>query len=335
MKPSLAAHLIRTFTSPGGKILDPFSGVGTIPFEAALHGVESWAFDISKPATHITAGKIERSSSGQCEETVIRLNKFLQNNSIDANELRSTKAIRFNGVLTSYFHKRTLTEVLLARKYFLKNPPENASESLVLSCLLHILHGNRPYALSRNSHPITPFAPTGATQYRPLIPRLKDKLKRSLAVPIPAGFAYGHSVFQDATEWWPSCVDDLDAVITSPPFFDSTRFYLGNWMRLWFCGWEAKDFRNRPHAFIDERQKQSFDVYYSVLRQCRERLRPGGVVVFHLGASKKCNMARELAIAAKRWFQVSDIFDESVSHCEKHGIRDKGTVVSHQYLVLQ
>ena len=47
MKPSLAAHLIRTFTSPGDKMLDPFSGVGTIPFEAALHGVESWGFDIS------------------------------------------------------------------------------------------------------------------------------------------------------------------------------------------------------------------------------------------------------------------------------------------------
>ena len=41
---------------------------------------------------------------------------------------------------------------------------------------------------------------------------------------------------QDATEWWPADVNELDAVITSPPFFDSTRFYLGNWMRLWFCG---------------------------------------------------------------------------------------------------
>ena len=57
MKPSLAAHLVRTFTTPGGKMLDPFSGVGTLPFEAALHGVESWGFDISPPAVHITTGK--------------------------------------------------------------------------------------------------------------------------------------------------------------------------------------------------------------------------------------------------------------------------------------
>ena len=201
--------------------------------------------------------------------------------------------------------------------------------------MLHILHGNRPYALSRRSHPITPFAPTGEIEYRALMTRLRDKLERSLATPVPDSFAYGHSMFQDTTEWWPAYVEDLDAVITSPPFFDSTRFHLGNWMRLWFCGWEANDFKERPLAFVDERQKRSFEVYHAIFRQCRERLKSGGVAVFHLGASKKCDMAKELARIARTWFRVADIYTECVSHCESHGIRDKGTVVSHQYLVLQ
>ena len=335
MKPSLAAHLVRTFTSPGDKMLDPFSGVGTIPFEAALHGVESWGFDISPPAVHITAGKVGKYVVSDCEEVVQRLEGYLQNNTVDASELKSAESIRFNGVLTSYFHNKTLEETLLARRYFLENPPADASESLVLACLLHILHGNRPYALSRRSHPITPFAPTGPAEYRALIPRLRDKLKRSVANPVSDDFAYGHSIFQDATEWWPAHIQELDAVITSPPFFNSTRFYLGNWIRLWFCGWETNDFQERPLAFIDERQKRSFEVYCPILRQCRERLKPGAVAVFHLGASKKCDMARELARVAKTWFRVADIFTESVSHCESHGIRDKGTTASHQYLVLQ
>ena len=266
---------------------------------------------------------------------VKRLGKYLRKNSIDASWLRSAELIRFNGVLTSYFNKETLKEILLARRYFLDNLPANASESLVFSCLLHILHGNRPYALSRCSHPITPFAPTGPAEYRALIPRLRDKLKRSLANPVSDNFAYGHSIFQDATEWWPAQIQELDAVITSPPFFDSTRFYLGNWIRLWFCGWEAEDFKKRPLAFVDERQKRGFNVYNSILRQCRERLKSGGVAVFHLGASKKCDMARELARIAKPWFMAVDTYVESVSHCESHGIRDKGATVSHQYLVLQ
>jgi len=334
MKPSLAAHLVKTFTSPGDRMLDPFSGVGTIPFEAALHGVECWGFDISPPAVHITAGKIGRCSATECEKTVKRLEKYLNNNEVWPKERESAESIRFNGVLCSYFHKKTLDEILLARRYFLSNPPVNASQSLVLACLLHILHGNRPYALSRRSHPITPFAPTGDTEYRALIPRLRDKIERSLARPIPDNFAHGHSIFQDATEWWPAHIEHLDAIITSPPFFDSTRFYLGNWMRLWFSGWEANDFRVRPLAFVDERQKRSFDVYYPILRQCRERLKPGGVAVIHLGSSRKCDMAKELARVAKTWFRVADVFTECVTHCESHGIRDKGAVVAHQYLVL-
>ena len=335
MKPSLAAHLVKTFTVPGGRLLDPFSGVGTIPFEAALHGVKCWGFDISPPAVHITAGKIGKCTAAACERAVKRLKRYLQTQEVNAADRKSAESIRFNGILTSYFHEKTLEEILLARRYFLDNPPVSASQSLVFACLLHILHGNRPYALSRRSHPITPFAPSGNTEYRALIPRLRDKMERCLAVPMPDSFTPGYSIFQDATTWWPTDIDELDAVITSPPFFDSTRFYLGNWMRLWFCGWETNDFRERPLVFVDERQKRSFEVYHPILRQCRERLNSNGVAVFHLGASKKCDMAKELARIAKTWFRVTDIFTECVTHCESHGIRDKGTVVEHQFLILQ
>ena len=140
---------------------------------------------------------------------------------------------------------------------------------------------------------------------------------------------------QDATAWWPQQVEQLDAVITSPPFFDSTRFYLANWMRLWFCGWEAADFKTRPLAFVDERQKVTFEIYESIFRQARERLKVGGVFVLHLGKSRKCDMAFELSRIARRWFQVADLATELVAHCESHGLRDKGTVTDHQFLVLQ
>ena len=204
MKPSLAAHLIRTFTSKGDTILDPFSGVGTIPFEAALHGVKSWAFDISPPAVHVTAGKIGKTVVSHCNRLVQRLGSYFEDNCVSGIDLKSAASIRFNGALTSYYNRETFREILLARRFFLENPPSNPSESLVLACLLHILHGNRPYALSRRSHPITPFAPKGPREYRALLPRLRDKLKRSLTSPNSSEFVYGCSKFQDATEWWPS-----------------------------------------------------------------------------------------------------------------------------------
>ncbi len=335
MKPSLAAALIESFAGSCAKVLDPFGGVGTIPFEGALHGNESWSFDISPAAVHIATAKLRRPAAKECECVLQELENEIHARPASAVERAEAESIRFNGVLPTYFHPDTFGEILVARQFFQERSPSTDAASMVLACLLHVLHGNRPYALSRRSHPITPFAPTGRAEYRGLIDRVGEKLRRSLVEPLPAGFVRGKSVFQDATDPWPQDVDALDAVITSPPFFDSTRFYLANWMRLWFCGWSSADFKERPKAFVDERQKRSFEVYAAVFRQARERLKPGGVMVLHLGKSRKCDMSAHLQSLARRWFRVADTFNECVAHCESHGIRDKGTVVEHSYLVLE
>ena len=334
MKPALAHFLVKTFVPEGGVMLDPFAGVGTIPFEAALSGRRSFAFDISPAAIQITRAKLQRPEGRLCERWLKALEDHIADGAVDARDRESVSRINFNGNLASYFSQETLKEVLLARRFFQVHPPETPEACLVFTSLLHILHGNRPYALSRRSHPITPFAPTGGFEYRALMPRLREKVSRSLELDYPPEYLAGEVFDQDVTGWWPHRVDELDAIITSPPFFDSTRFYLANWMRLWFCGWDEEEFRCRPLAFVDERQKKSFAVYEPFFRQARERLKPGGVLVLHLGKSRKCDMGSVLGLMARRWFRVADAFDESVEHCESHGIRDKGTVTSHQFLVL-
>ncbi|MBS1501314.1 MAG: hypothetical protein JST32_04585, partial [Bacteroidetes bacterium] len=49
LKPAIANKLVKTFVPEGGSLLDPFSGVGTIPFEAALAGKMAYGIDISLP----------------------------------------------------------------------------------------------------------------------------------------------------------------------------------------------------------------------------------------------------------------------------------------------
>jgi tRNA G10 N-methylase Trm11 len=334
MKPSLASELVKVFVPPAGRILDPFAGVGTIPFEAALRGSTAFAFDISPAALAISRAKLARPRREDVDVLVARLEVFLESNSVTAEELSEAGKIRFNSPLAEYFHPRTFKEVLLARRFFKDAPPQNAGESLAMASLLHILHGNRPYALSRRSHPITPFAPTGAREYKHLISHLRKKIDRSLDAALPEEFRDGEVIECDATACWPQHVDSLDAIITSPPFFDSTRFHLANWIRLWFAGWERDDFSLRPRSFVDELQKESFAVYESVFRQARERLRLGGVLVLHLGWSQKCDMLLKLERVASPWFRVADRFSESVRHCELHGVTDKGMVSRHQFLVL-
>ena len=298
MKPSLAHHLVRTFTKPGDRLLDPFGGVGTIPFEAALYGVAAWSFDISPAAVPIAAAKLYPAPRDACIALVEKLDQYIREHSPTQSELEDAAMIRFNGPLADYFHPGTFKEVLLARQFFRETPPNTPHAALVFACLLHVLHGNRPYALSRRSHPIVPFSPTGEAVYKGLVEKVSRKMARSLVVERPAGFVAGSSTYQDATDLWPQDIDELDAIITSPPFFDSTRFHLANWIRLWFAGWTAADFKERPFAFVDERQKRSFGVYEPVMRQARERLKPGGVCVFHLGRSRKCDMADEVSAIA-------------------------------------
>jgi tRNA G10 N-methylase Trm11 len=337
LKPSIAHNLVAALLPKkgGGRILDPFAGVGTIPFEAQLMGHVGFGFDISPAAIAICRAKIESVVPSEVSKVLKNLDACLSKASVRELRLKELDKIRFNGPLTEYFHPKTLAEIVAARSFFKAFPPSDGAKALVFSAMLHILHGNRPYALSRRSHPITPFAPSGPSEYRSVMQRLRVKVEKSLLSIANDRRPPGRTFFQDATDAWPEEVSDLDAIITSPPFFDSTRFHTANWMRLWFAGWDAEDFKEKPASFIDERQKQSFEVYRSVFEQSAERLKPGGFFLIHLGKSKKCDMAAALESAAGSFLQHVDFFTESVEHCESHGIRDKGTVTHHQYLLMR
>lgn len=334
MKPSLAHHLIACFSDPGDVIVDPFSGCGTIPFEACRMGRQGFGIDISRLGHVLTLGKVGQPSTATVDCLLVELEAHIREYHLTEDDLSSASAIRFNSAIPDYFHPDTLREVIGARRFFLSRWDSGPEWALLYSSTLHLLHGNRPYALSRNSHPVTPYKPTGPFEYRPLMPRLRDKLKRLQVEMEHANWSCGGSEQADSTRRWPASIPQADVIITSPPFFDSTRFYMTNWMRYWFTGWERNDFNVAPIDYIETRQTTSLNVYLPFLEAARERLNDQGLLILHLGASKKCDMGAELAKRAGTWFYVADCFTESVEHCESHGIRDKGTVTGHTYLVL-
>lgn len=336
MKPALAYHLVSTFSAPGDIVLDPFSGSGTIPFEAALNGRKSFGMDIGLLATALSNAKLKTPDPKKVTKIIDNLERFIQKNKPSNKSILDSQQVKFNKTIPEYFHEDTLREILCARDFFSRNRKPGISEwALVLSCMLHILHGNRPYALSRRSHPITPYAPSGEYEYKNVIKYLWNKVNRSLETKRPESFIEGHCYKTDILKDWPKEIKQLDAIITSPPFFDSTKFYMTNWMRYWFCGWGKKDFEIQPQSFIEVLQKQTFDGYEIIFKMCSKRLKKGGFGVFHLGHSDKCNMGKSLMLYAEKYFKVRDLFTESVEHCERHGIADKGSVKGHQYLILQ
>lgn len=335
MKPALAHHLVGCFSSPGDVVVDPFSGAGTIPLEACRLGRRGFGIDISRLGYVLTLAKVARPTNTEIDSLISDLEQHVDSYTLDVNQVEMARAVKFNSPIPDYFHPETLREILAARAFFLGRWDSGGAWAIAFACVLHLLHGNRPYALSRRSHPVTPFKPTGDFEYRRLIPRLRDKLSRLADHLSDNGSEVGSAALGDATIQWPEQIPTADVVLTSPPFFDSTRFYMANWMRFWFAGWSRADFDIKPAEFLETRQKKSMDVYTSFYEAAHERLRTGGLLVLHLGQSAKCDMSGELAKRVGERFSVADAFVENVDHCELHGLSDKGTVKGHSYLVLQ
>jgi hypothetical protein len=335
MKPALAHHLVEAFSRKGDTILDPFSGSGTIPFEACLMGRRGYGLEISLLGTAVSNAKLMRADAGKVNELLRDLETWIATKKPSAKAEQEAAQIKFNGPLIEYFHPDTFQEVLLARDFFSYSQSDTAEWYLVMACMLHVLHGNRPYALSRNSHPITPYAPTGEYIKKSVLEKVRAKVEKSLEAQLAMDLPTGNCFQGDICAEWPLQLSNIDTIITSPPFFDSTRFYMTNWMRFWFCGWARSDYDTQSNAFVESLQKKSFDVYRGIFERFHARMKSGGLAVLHLGFSKKCDMAMELAKRANGLFSVLDIATESVDHCESHGIRDKGTTTGHQYLILQ
>ena len=72
----------------------------------------------------------------------------------------------------------------------------------------------------------------------------------------------------------------------------------------------------------------------SFFKMCYDILKPNGKVILHLGKTEKVDMAEELSKRAAPYFIEVYRGTENVQEIEKHGIKDKGSTVEHQYLFL-
>ncbi|KGR78173.1 hypothetical protein CD29_12155 [Ureibacillus manganicus DSM 26584] len=335
LKPSIAHFLIKEFTEEGQTVLDPMSGVGTIPFEACLQGRIGIGNDLSEMAYAVTKAKLETANKERVNDLVNELEDYINENLVEYSpDDIPYSDFGLNGKIPDYFHPDTYKEILTARVFFRERKTESSEAAFIFSCFLHVLHGNRPYALSRNSHPLTPYAPTGEFIYKNVVQHIKNKIALSYKKGEWDNFQEGQAIFGDLFNL-EGKVSNVDAIITSPPFFDSIKFYSSNWLRLWLSGWEPKDYQNAEIRFLEGKQKKDLNIYNTFFNICNSLLKEQGIVILHLGKSKKCDMATELAKRATEHFDVVYIGNEDAKDFEKHGISDKGSTTDHQFLFLK
>jgi hypothetical protein len=334
LKPSIGYFLIDLFTEHGSTVYDPLGGVGTIPFEARKQGRIGIASDLSPLAVSVCSSKLEPINELDISKSMKELSEWIRDHS-QVNFDRVDTTFGLNGPLVNFFHPDTLHELVAAREFFKLRRSSGllTSENFILTCLLHILHGNRPYALSRNSHPITPFKPTGEFIYKNVIEHLNRRLDSvipyflELQQTSPDGRAFLSS-FENVT-----LESQVDSVITSPPFVDSFRFWSSNWMRMWMAGWEPEDFQSKPKDFLETKQKSSMNEY-ALFARCMSRImKDQGLLILHLGVTRNRNMAHEISELIQEDFRIISIVQEDVARTETHGLSDKGKkTIQHAYL---
>jgi hypothetical protein len=332
LKPAIGHWLIERFTEPGDLVIDPLSGVGTIPFEAALLGRRSIANDLSPFAATVAGAKVAPPRLADAEATLSRLEQLMAAVKLTAADQTSAD-FGLNATVRDYYHPDTLDEILRARRVFLEGQLDGPAAAFVWASLLHVLHGNRPYALSRTSHPITPFSPTGPAEYRSVVGRTRARITRALSTPLPETFIAGQGLAGDFRDLSYKVVgSEAAAIVTSPPFL-GMRFDRPNWLRLWFCGWEADDFHKTSLGFIERQQTKSLDCYDDFYAVCGKLLRPDGLLVLHIGSGKKDRLVDGLRTLAAPRFRLIGETVENVAELEHHGLSDKGKRTTSHHLL--
>jgi len=135
MKSGMARVLVNLYSRTGDTVLDPFSGSGVVPLEAALVGRRAWANDLSPYAYVLTRGKLE--APGSTKTAIQRAKDLIDAVGRDAPSVDLTVVPEW---VREFFHPDTLREVLAAFRIL-----QQQEDYFLNSCLLGILH---PYAAS-------------------------------------------------------------------------------------------------------------------------------------------------------------------------------------------
>lgn len=274
LKSVIARDLIVKYSKPGGLVADMFCGSGTIPLEAALLGRRVFASDASVYAMTLTRAKLQAPSN--TDQGLYELESLLS----IVERLPLPELGQVPKWVREFFHPKTLKECIRVSEYF-----KSQREYFFLACLLGILHHQRPGFLSYPSSHLVPYLRTKKFskanhphlyEYRPVVQRLKSKIVRALKrtpqnplSDLVVGTADKPVEFVDLPE-------NIDCVITSPPYMNAIDYVRDNRLRLWFLG-------EVTSTVSDQRlsSPQNFrSAITSLAVQIQARLRTNGYCVF-------------------------------------------------------
>ena len=243
--PEFARDMIRSHTTPGQVVLDPFSGRGTTLLETLLTDRRAIALDINPVAACLSAAKAKSPPLGHVLNRLHHLKSQFEGVDRDALLVEKRELLPFFG--RAFYHS-TLTSLI-----FLRNELDWQSDEIdcfVTALVLGSLHGemDRSKSYFSNQMPRTiSTKPAYSLKYwrtRNLWPKKRHvfeilKNRANLRLADSGSLGQGTVVQGDvrnASKMLPDFRHRVDAIVTSPPYLNVTSYEEDQWLRLWFLG---------------------------------------------------------------------------------------------------
>lgn len=287
LHPALARRLIELLCPPGGAILDPFCGSGTVLVEARLAGRRPVGVDLNPLAARLASLKVQ----GRTEEQLAALEARSREIAAEADARRKAKAgpsRRYGPEDLGLFARHVLLELDGIRVGIEKSDPRLREDlGLVLSSLLTKMSqkagDSAGYQVEKRiaaGYPARLFvARTGEL----------GRQMRAYQAALPAGAPEGKALEGDARTLQPQGTFDL--VLTSPPYPGNYNYLEHHEARLRWLGLDSRAFAEgevgaRRHLESREAPTERWlTELRGVLGSMRRQLGPRGKVVFVLADS--------------------------------------------------
>lgn len=279
-----------SYSTPGDLVFDPFCGRGTTVFEGLLRDREAAGSDVNPVAVCIASAK---ATAPPLTMVLDRIN-VLEG---EYGPVRPAKVVP-SPFFEHCYEARTLAEILFLRERLRWH--ETAEDCFIAAMMLGLLHGEShrsQFCLSNRMPRTISTKPDysirwwGERQLRPPRREVFETLRKAalfryrLPPPARSGLVR-HADARTVGKVFPELHGQVDLVVTSPPYFDTTDYAEDQWLRLWFLGGSPKpELRKNP----DDRHKRVED-YWTFLDAAWRGLAPlmndRATIVIRIGGAK-------------------------------------------------
>lgn len=319
LRPECVQFLIDEYAQPGLPIFDPFCGSGTVLLQGWINEFDVYGNDLNPYAFLLTNGKM------QPYKTALQAQEQLDYYSRSAKEyLRKVDLEHVPEWIKEFYHPNTLKEIL-AWVYCLKRH----KEWFLLSCLMGILHHQRPGFLSYPASHGAPYLRTAKYpreeypemyEYRNVLEKLTQKVARVYKNFPDLDYERRRVVFnRDATKMHLNVIPH-GTIITSPPYMRSLTYARDNRLRLWFLGESDCDMLDKS---ISPCAQNFITMMHRCLHKWAAYQESGEKCIIIIGDiaitvnQKKMTLAHLIEEESKNYYRLIDAYQDPIPEAHK------------------